>query len=248
MGSKPRPSERVSSAAWRGVSSATWSEASPTSGKRFVSASARELAPGSVTRYRVLRRSIMGAIIFVGVLTALLVIPQVRAVAGGLLASSAILGLVIGLAAQRTLSNFVAGVMIGLAQPIRLGDRISVTEGEGVVEEIGLVYTRIRQDDETRLVIPNERLAADTIKNSTIASRETLAEVTVPVPRDKDLQAVVDVLRAETNPTELLVTALDAEASVTLRSWAENEAEARRLESYLRLRAHSRLREAGVYA
>ena len=208
----------------------------------------RELAPGSVTRYRVLRRSILGAIIFVGVLTALLVIPQVRAVAGGLLASSAILGLVIGLAAQRTLSNFVAGVMIGLAQPIRLGDRISVTEGEGVVEEIGLVYTRIRQDDETRLVIPNERLAADTIKNSTIASRETLAEVTVPVPRDKDLQAVVDVLRAETNPTELLVTALDDEAIVTLRSWAENEAEARRLESYLRLRAHSRLREAGVYA
>jgi small-conductance mechanosensitive channel len=208
----------------------------------------RELAPGSVTRYRVLRRSIMGAIIFVGVLTALLVIPQVRAVAGGLLASSAILGLVIGLAAQRTLSNFVAGVMIGLAQPIRLGDRVAVTEGEGLVEEIGLVYTRIRQDDETRLVIPNERLAADTIKNSTIASRETLAEVTVPVPRDKDLQAVVDVLRAETNPTELLVTALDDEALVTLRSWAENEEEARRLESYLRLRAHSRLREAGVYA
>ena len=208
----------------------------------------RELAPGSVTRYRVLRRSIMGAIVFVGILTALLVIPQVRAVAGGLLASSAIIGLVIGLAAQRTLSNFVAGVMIGLAQPIRIGDRVAVNEGEGVVEEIGLVYTRIRQDDQTRLVIPNERLAADTIKNSTIASRETLAEVNVPVPRDKDLQEVVDLLRAETNPTELLVTALDAEAIVTLRSWAENEAEARRLESYLRLRAQSRLRAAGVYA
>jgi small-conductance mechanosensitive channel len=208
----------------------------------------RELAPGSVTRYRVLRRSIMGAIVFVGILTALLVIPQVRAIAGGLLASSAIIGLVIGLAAQRTLSNFVAGVMIGLAQPIRIGDRVAVNEGEGVVEEIGLVYTRIRQDDQTRLVIPNERLAADTIKNSTIASRETLAEVNVPVPRDKDLQEVVDLLRAETNPTELLVTALDAEAIVTLRSWAENEAEARRLESYLRLRAQSRLRSAGVYA
>jgi small-conductance mechanosensitive channel len=208
----------------------------------------RELAPGSVTRYRVLRRSIMGAIIFIGILTALLVIPQVRAVAGGLLASSAIIGLVIGLAAQRTLSNFVAGVMIGLAQPIRIGDRVAVDDGEGVVEEIGLVYTRIRQDDETRLVIPNERLAADTIKNSTIASRETLAEVTVPVPRDKDLQEVVDLLRAETNPRELLVTALEDEAVVTLRSWAESEAEARRLESYLRLRAQSSLRAAGVYA
>ncbi len=208
----------------------------------------RELEPGSATRYRVLRRSIMGAIIFVGVLSALLVIPQVQAIAGGLLASSAIVGLVIGLAAQRTLSNFVAGVMIGLSQPIRLGDRVTVPEGEGVVEEIGLVYTRIRQDDRTRLVIPNERLAADTIKNSTIASRETLAEITVPVPRDKDLQAVLDLLRAATSPSDLLVTALDGDAVVTLRAWADDEAEARRLESDLRLRAHTRLREAGIYA
>jgi small-conductance mechanosensitive channel len=207
----------------------------------------RELAPGAATRYRVLRRSIMGAIIFVGVLSALLVIPQVRAIAGGLLASSAIVGLIIGLAAQRTLSNFVAGVMIGLSQPIRLGDRIAVADGEGVVEEIGLVYTRIRQDDRTRLVIPNERLAADTIKNSTIASRETLAEVTVPVPRDKDLQAVVDLLREAATPTDLLVTALDADAVVTLRAWADDEAEARRLESDIRLRTHASLREAGIY-
>src|SRR5918998_1348291 len=206
----------------------------------------RELAPESVTRYRVLRRSIMGVIITIGILSSLLVIPQVRAVAGGILASSAILGLVIGLAAQRTLSNFVAGVMIGLAQPIRIGDRVTVDQGEGVVEEIGLVYTRIRQDDRTRLIIPNERLAADTIKNATIASRETLAEVTVPVPREKDLQTVIDVLRDEAAPTELLVTALDGDAVVTLRSWADNEETARRLESELRVRAHSRLRDAGI--
>lgn len=208
----------------------------------------RQLAPGAATRYRVLRRSIMGAIVFVGVLMALLLIPQVRAVAGGLLASSAILGLVIGLAAQRTLSNFVAGVMIGLAQPIRLGDRVAVTDGEGVVEEIGLVYTQLRQDDQTRLIIPNERLAADTITNSTIANRETLAEVTVPVPRDKDLQAVIDLLRDATTPTDVLVTGLDADSVVTLRAWAGDEAAARRLESDLRVRAHARLLEAGIYA
>jgi small conductance mechanosensitive channel len=148
-----------------------------------------------------------------------------------------------------TLSNFVAGVMIGLAQPIRLGDRITLTEGEGVVEEIGLVYTRIRQDDRTRLVIPNERLASDTIKNSTIVSRERLAEITVPVPRDKDLQAVVDLLHEEAAPSELLVTALETDnAVVTLRSWADDEPSARRLESELRVRAQRRLREAGIYA
>jgi small-conductance mechanosensitive channel len=209
----------------------------------------RELPPEAATRYRVLRRSLMGAIIFVGVLFALFVIPQVRAIAGGLLASSAILGLVIGLAAQRTLSNFVAGVMIGLAQPIRLGDRVGVSEGEGVVEEIGFVYTRIRQDDRTRLVIPNERLASDTIKNSTIVSRERLAEITVPVPRDKDLQAVVDLLRDVAAPNELFVTGFEGDnAVVTLRAWADDEPAARRLESDLRLRSQQRLREAGIYA
>jgi small-conductance mechanosensitive channel len=208
----------------------------------------RELPPDAATRYRVLRRSLMGAIIFVGIVSALLVIPQVRAVAGGLLASSAIVGLVIGLASQRTLSNFVAGVMIGLAQPIRLGDRVSVPEGEGVVEEIGLVYTRIRQDDRTRLVIPNDRLASDTIKNATIVSRERLAEITVPVPRDKDLQAVVDLLRDVATPSELLVTGLDGDAVVTLRVWADDEPAARQRESELRIRVQHALREAGVYS
>jgi small-conductance mechanosensitive channel len=208
----------------------------------------RELPPEAATRYRVLRRSLMGVIIFVGVLSALFVIPQVRAVAGGLLASSAIVGLVIGLAAQRTLSNFVAGVMIGLSQPIRLGDRVGVADGEGIVEEIGLVYTRIRQDDHSRLVVPNDRLASDTIRNSTIVSRERLAEITVPVPREKDLQAVVELLRDVAEPSELLVTGLDGDAVVTLRAWAENEDAAQQLESDLRLRAQRRLREAGIYA
>lgn len=207
----------------------------------------RQLPPQSETRYRVLRRSLMGAIIFVGVLSALLIIPQVRAVATGLLASSAIIGLVVGLAAQRTLANFVAGVMIGLSQPIRLGDRVTIAEGQGVVEEIGLVYTRIRQDDRSRLVVPNDRLAADTIKNATIVDRQQLAEITVPVPRDKDLQAVIDLLREKAEPTEVLVTSLDEDAVVTLRAWADDDASARQLESELRLRVQQALREAGVY-
>jgi small-conductance mechanosensitive channel len=209
--------------------------------------SRRELPPQAATRYRVLRRSLMGVIIFIGVVSALLVIPQVRAIAGGLLASSAIVGLVIGLAAQRTLSNFVAGVMIGLAQPIRLGDRIGISEGEGIVEEIGLVYTRIRRDDRTRLVVPNDRLASDTITNSTIVSRERLAEITVPVPREKDLQAVVELLHDVAAPSELLVTGLNGDAVVTLRAWADDERSARELESELRLRTQTKLREAGIY-
>lgn len=128
----------------------------------------RDLAPEVATRYRVLRRTIVTAIVFVGVLSALLVIPQVRAIAGGILASSAVLGIVIGFAAQRTLGNFVAGILIALSQPVRLGDEIEVGGTAGVVEEIGLTYTWVRTRDGDMLVIPNEKLASETVLNKTI--------------------------------------------------------------------------------
>src|SRR5437868_5265264 len=95
----------------------------------------RTLPPEAVTRYRVVRRTVISAIVFVGILSALLVIPQVRAVAGGILASSAVIGLVIGFAAQRTIGNVVAGVLIALSQPLRIGDTVTIDEVTGVVEE-----------------------------------------------------------------------------------------------------------------
>jgi small-conductance mechanosensitive channel len=210
----------------------------------------RRLPPEAATRYRVLRRSLMGVILFVGVLSALLVIPQVRAIAGGILASSAILGLVIGLAAQRTLSNFVAGVMIAFTQPVRIGDRIEVTDAVGTVEEIGLTYTLIRLDDGSRLVIPNVRLASDTIRNATIVSREKMAEVTVQVPLTQELRRVVDLLADEAageRDADVFVSALAERATVTLRARAADATAAERLEGELRLRAHDRLRDAGGF-
>jgi small-conductance mechanosensitive channel len=211
--------------------------------------SRRKLPPGAGTRYRVLRRSLMTAIITIGILSALLVIPQVRALATGLLASSALFALVIGLAAQRPLANFVAGVVIAFTQPLRLGDRVTVDDVEGTVEEIGLTYTFIRTLDNTRLVIPNEKLASDTIRNSTIVSREKLAEVNVPVPLDRDLDAVVDLLRSETagDPrADVLVTNLNGNATVTIRAWAPDPEATERLGSDLRIRAHRQLRAKGL--
>jgi small-conductance mechanosensitive channel len=207
-------------------------------------------SPEAMTRYRVLRRTLWAAFVTVGVLSALLVIPQVRAVAGGLLASSAILGLIIGFASQRTLGNFVAGLMIAMTQPLRLGDWVEVGGVEGAVEEIGLMYTFIRTEDNARLVIPNEKLASDTIRNSTIRSAAKFAEVTVQVPATSDLRQLVEDLRAEVpgERDEVFVSSLEGSPTVTMRAWTENEAAAERLERDLRLRAHARLRERGIFA
>src|SRR5213595_269069 len=210
----------------------------------------RELAPEVATRYRVLRRSVTVAVFSVGILSALLVIPQVRAVAGGLLASSAVVGIVIGFASQRTIGNFVAGLLIAFTQPIRLGDRVEIDDLAGNVEEIGLTYTFIRTDEGARLVIPNEKLASDTIINSTIVSREKVAEITLLVPLDKDLRTVVDLLRESVSGEReagVAVTALNGSATIVVRAAADDPIEAERLESELRLRAHERLRAAGVF-
>jgi small-conductance mechanosensitive channel len=206
----------------------------------------RELSREAMTRYRVLRRSVTTSILVVGLLSALLVIPQVRAVAGGLLASSAVLGIVVGFASQRTLGNFVAGLLIAFTQPVRLGDDVTIENTEGVVEEIGLIYTFVRMENGDRLVIPNEKLASDTIRNATIRSREKVAEITVQVPLSADLDAVVDRLR-ESAEAEVFVSDLAGNATVVVRKQTASDDEAERVERELRLRAHGVLRAEGVF-
>ena len=134
-------------------------------------------SPETITRYRVLRRGITSTIIFVGILSALLVIPQIRAVAGGLLASSAVLGIVDRLRLTAHAGQLRRRDHDRADEPLRIGDTVTIGAEEGMVEEIGLMYTFIRTPDNARVVIPNEKLASDTIRNSTIRSPEKYAEV-----------------------------------------------------------------------
>ncbi|HEV8459921.1 MAG TPA: mechanosensitive ion channel domain-containing protein [Gaiellaceae bacterium] len=199
----------------------------------------KNLTPEAVTRYRVLRRTLYSAIIFVGVMSALLVIPGVRAIAGGVLASSAVVGLVIGFASQRTIGNAVAGVLIAITQPLRIGDHVEVEGVRGIVEEIGLTYTWIRTRDNDRLVVPNEKLASQSIRNSTIRSQRMLAEVTVQLPK-RDLREHVKKL--EQLGDEVYVTDVTGDnASVLIRTWVSSEHAVEAAESELRLKLAEQL-------
>jgi small conductance mechanosensitive channel len=206
--------------------------------------SRRDLSSEAVTRYRVLRRTLFTAIVFVGVVSSLLVIPEIRAIAGGVLASSAVVGLVIGFASQRTIGNVVAGILIAIAQPLRLGDVVEVQGTQGVVEEIGLTYTWIRTHDNDRFIVPNEKIASDAIRNSTIRSEETLAEVTIQVPATEDLRHVMNALRAD--GAEVYVTDLADKATIVVRKWIRRETGAEAAASDLRLDVADRLKAAGV--
>ncbi|HEV2590412.1 MAG TPA: mechanosensitive ion channel domain-containing protein [Gaiellaceae bacterium] len=206
--------------------------------------SRKQLHAGAMTRYRVLRRTVFASVVFVGVMSALLVIPQVRAVAGGVLASSAVVGLVIGFASQNVIGNAVAGILIALSQPLRIGDEVEVEGTQGVVEEIGLTYTWIRTRDNDRLVVPNQKLASNSIRNSTIRATETLAEISVVVPGSADLGAVLASFREAGD--EAFLTDIGDKATFTVRKWIPGEGQAEAAKSDLRLAVAEQLKKQGI--
>lgn len=217
-----------------------------------------KLRPETLTVYRVVRRSVLAVIIGVGVLSALLVIPSVRAVAGSILASSAVIALVVGLAAQTTLSNFVAGILVAFAQPLRLGDAVAVAGASGTVQEIGLTYTVIRASDGARYYVPNAKLASDTIRNATIAGAEHQVAVKVAVPLSADLDRVLELLGEEAKrlpddvivrePTVYVSQVDQTEAVVTVETWARSASQATELASSLRRALVDRLKAEGIYS
>lgn len=207
--------------------------------------SRHNLDPSAKTRYDVLRRVIFSTIVFVGVASALLVIPEVRALAGGVLASSAVIALVIGFASQTTIGNIVAGILIAITQPLRLGDEVEIEGSRGIVEEIGLTYTWIRTPDGDRLVVPNQKLASESIKNATIRREQSLVEVTIQVPATADLRSVESSL--EGIAEEVYVTDLTADkATLVVRKHTPFGEERLHAESDLRLAVAEQLKQQAV--
>jgi small-conductance mechanosensitive channel len=101
--------------------------------------------------------------------------------ASAVFASTAVVAVVIGLAAQGTLSNVVAGIVLAFSQPIRLGDRVSIDGLEGVVEELGLSYSRLRSDDGTSIEFPNALLAQKAIVSSSLRGGGEIVRVRASV-------------------------------------------------------------------
>ena len=205
----------------------------------------RDLPPEVITRYRVIRRTLFVTIVCVGVLSALLVIPQVRAVAGAILASSAVLALVIGFASQRVIGNAVAGIMIAFTQPLRLGDEVEVEDARGTVEEIGLNYTWLRTSDDNQIAVPNEKLASQTIRNATIRTPGGYVEVTARLPLETDLRGVLQSLSVGGDVARVVELGT-SEATIAVRRRAPEGRSLGEAASELRVEVAERLRESGI--
>jgi small conductance mechanosensitive channel len=117
------------------------------------------------TRLRILRRLIFLAVFLVLAMLALSQFTELKRLATGVLASTAVVGLIVGFAAQHTLGNMIAGLQIAVSQPFRIGDRISFEENEGRITDITLSYTYVDPGDGTSVVIPNQLLVDGIVHN-----------------------------------------------------------------------------------
>jgi MscS family membrane protein len=109
------------------------------------------------------------------VLATLVALSQLGVSVASLIAGLGLGGLVIALAAQKTVENLFGTVSIGIDQPLREGDLVRVHDVVGTVERIGLRSTRIRTLDRTVVTIPNGDLANQRIESYTVRDRMRLA-------------------------------------------------------------------------
>ena len=205
-----------------------------------------ELSPVTNTRLRLVRRLVYVAIIVIGVMLALSQFAAVKRVATGVLASSAVLGLVVGFAARQTLANAIAGILLAITQPIRIGDLVTFEGESGIVEDVRLTYTYIATDDGRRVIVPNERLASNTVENHTIVDTRVRVEASVWIPREVDAIRALAALRSD-DDVEVSVAEIDKDAvRLVAGTWARDSSERGAMAAGLRASCLERLRSAGL--
>lgn len=129
------------------------------------------------TQVSVLRRVVDAVVLVVGGALVLLQFPGVRHIGMSMLASAGVAGVVIGLAAQRSIANLLAGIQISLTQPIRIGDTVIVEQEWGWIEEITLTYVVVKVWDLRRLVVPIGTFLEKPFQNWSRTSTEILGTV-----------------------------------------------------------------------
>ncbi len=145
----------------------------------------------SRTNLSVARRTIVFVVLLVGLAIALAQFAAFRTVGASLLASAGLAGLVLGVAAQDSLSSIVAGIQIALTKLVRIGDAVYFEEHWSTVEDITYTYVILRTWDERRIAVPNRYLITHPFQNWAM----TETNMILPVILHVDYRTPVEVLR-----------------------------------------------------
>jgi len=207
------------------------------------------------TTFAFLMRLALAIVALIGTWSVLSIYPTTSEVARALLASSAVLAIFAGLALNTPLSNLGSGVLVAFTQPVRLGDRVTVGEHTGFVEDIELIYTTLVTDDERRIFVPNNQLTSGTVVNRTIRDPRRTVTATVPVrlgaPLDRARGVVLDAVTSSPGAEGLDVRVTVGEVTdkvvwLTATALAPLDADVAGIGSEVREQALTALGDAGL--
>lgn len=114
----------------------------------------------------------------------------------GLLATSGVIAIVLGLALQNTLADVFSGIAVGLEQPFHVGDRITIADqAEGIVVEVNWRSIRIQTDGEDVATIPNSIVARSQIINRSVPTERRAASVEIPTLSPARAETLMELAR-----------------------------------------------------
>ncbi len=125
-------------------------------------------------------------------------VPYLKSVGTALFAGAGILAIIVGFASQKAFANIISGVFILIFKPFKMGDIIEFKDGQkGVVEEITLRHTLIRNYENRRIIIPNSVISEETIINSDINESKIKKHIIFSISYDSDVDKAISIIRTE---------------------------------------------------
>lgn len=155
------------------------------------------------TQLRVLKRIVIILVGVIALATMLMTFPRVRQLGTTILASAGIIGIVVGMAAQRTIGTFIAGLQIAFTQPIRVDDVVIVENEWGRIEEITLTYVVVKIWDLRRLIVPITYFIEKPFQNWTRVTADILGTIFIYVDHTVPIDAVREELHRILKGSEL---------------------------------------------
>lgn len=140
------------------------------------------------TNYFFLLNSVTVLIYILAIVIVLYSVPGGRSLALSLFAGAGVVAAIIGFASQQAFSNVISGIFIVIFKPFRVDDIVQVGKDySGVVEDITLRHTVIRDFQNRRIIIPNAVMNNETVLNFSIRDQRIFRHVEVKVAMDADI-------------------------------------------------------------
>ena len=139
-----------------------------------------------------------GFIYIIGIGLVVYIIPPLRTISLSVFASAGVLAVILGFAAQQAFSNIISGIFIAIFRPFKVGDRIRLNENLlGVVVDITLRHTVIRNFENKHFLVPNSVISNDIIENENFDDEKICKYINIGISYDSDIKKARKIMQQE---------------------------------------------------